>query len=63
MLIGFGRIGKPSAERKRSWQERMKDSRRRQKMWKTWNDVVMDLTIAMMLLGFGREIAVVRELG
>ena len=39
----------------------MKDSRRRQKMWKTWNDVVMDLTIAMLLLGFGREIAAVRE--
>ena len=30
-------------------------------MWKTWNDVVMDLTIAMLLLGFGREIVAVRE--
>ena len=32
-------------------------------MWKSWYDLSMDLTIAMMLLGFGREIAVVRELG
>ena len=32
-------------------------------MWKRWYDLSMDLTIAMLLLGFGREIVAVRELG
>ena len=32
-------------------------------MWKSWYDLSMDLTIAMLLIGFGREISTVRELG